>query len=70
MHAVLYVWNEGHKHTLLVLPTGTGKTTVFSNVIEEKVNKCSNALALAHIGELFDKAADKLYESSGLESSL
>jgi len=70
VQAVLNEWNEGHKHTLLVLPTGTGKTIVFSKVIEEKVGSGSNALILAHRGELLDQAADKLYESSGLESAL
>ena len=27
-------WEEGKKRTLLVLPTGTGKTIVFSKIIE------------------------------------
>ena len=28
-------WEKGNKRTLLVLPTGTGKTIVFSKIIEE-----------------------------------
>ena len=30
--AVEKEWEQGHKKTLLVLPTGTGKTIVFANV--------------------------------------
>ena len=30
-------WDEGRKKTLLVLPTGCGKTIVFSKVIEDRV---------------------------------
>ena len=32
-------WEEGKKRTLLVLPTGTGKTIVFSKIIEDRVKK-------------------------------
>ncbi len=30
-------WEKGNKRTLLVLPTGTGKTIVFSKIIEDRV---------------------------------
>ena len=30
-------WAEGRKKTLLVLPTGCGKTIVFAKVIEDRV---------------------------------
>ena len=30
IEAINHEWDEGHKNTLLVLPTGTGKTVVFS----------------------------------------
>ena len=45
--------------TLLVLPTGTGKTVVFSKVVEEETKDGSNALILAHRGELLDQASEK-----------
>lgn len=35
--AVLEEWDRGVKKTLLVLPTGTGKTIVFSKIIEDRV---------------------------------
>jgi len=59
-------WSSGVKRTLLVLPTGTGKTIVFSKVIEDRVRNGERVLVLAHRGELLDQAADKLYKSTGL----
>ncbi|HMM31194.1 MAG TPA: DEAD/DEAH box helicase [Clostridia bacterium] len=59
-------WDKGIKNTLLVLPTGTGKTIVFSMVIEDCVRNGERVLVLAHRGELLDQAADKLAKSTGL----
>lgn len=52
--------------TLLVLPTGTGKTIVFCKVIEEYVKRGMRVLILAHRGELLDQAADKMSKATGL----
>lgn len=60
-------WVDGKKKTLLVLPTGCGKTIVFSKVIEDRVKKGERVLVLAHRGELLDQAADKLEKSTGLK---
>lgn len=68
--AILTAWDEGYRKTLLVLPTGCGKTVVFSSVTEDQVNKGHRVLIMAHRGELLDQAADKLKEASGLDSVL
>ncbi len=68
--AVLREWDEGRSHTLLVLPTGTGKTIVFSSVIQDRVQDGSRALILAHRGELLTQAQDKLYSACGIMSGL
>lgn len=68
--AVLDEWDRGVDKTLLVLPTGTGKTIVFSAVTEESVRRGGRVLILAHRGELLEQAADKLEKSTGLRSSL
>ncbi|PWV97465.1 superfamily II DNA or RNA helicase [Paenibacillus cellulosilyticus] len=60
-------WVNGKKRTLLVLPTGCGKTIVFSKVIEDRVRLGERLLVLAHRGELLDQAADKLEKSTGLK---
>lgn len=59
-------WEGGVDKTLLVLPTGCGKTIVFSVVIEDNVRGGKRVLVLAHRGELLDQAADKLAKSTGL----
>lgn len=68
--AILSAWDEGQRKTLLVLPTGCGKTVVFSSVAETQVNKGQNVLILAHRAELLEQAADKLRKVSGLEAAL
>ena len=67
--AVLEQWENVDK-TLLVLPTGTGKTIVFSAVTEECVRQGKRVLILAHRGELLAQAADKLYKTTGLKSAV
>lgn len=68
--AILSAWDEGYRKTLLVLPTGCGKTVVFSSVTENQVDKGHKVLIMAHRGELLQQAADKLKESSGLDCVL
>lgn len=63
-------WASGVKNTLLVLPTGTGKTVVFSKVVEDQVHQGDRCLIMAHRGELLDQAADKLQKITGLGCSV
>lgn len=64
--AVKAEWQAGRRKTLLVLPTGTGKTIVFSALIRDCVREGQRVLVLAHRGELLEQAADKLRKSTGL----
>lgn len=59
-------WESGRLRTLLVLPTGTGKTIVFASVAADQVRSGDRVLILAHRGELLEQAADKLKRSTGL----
>lgn len=68
--AILREWDTGNKRTLLVLPTGTGKTITFARVIENQVRLGHRCLILAHRGELLDQAADKLAAATGLGCSV
>lgn len=65
--AIQSEWEKGIDKTLLVLPTGCGKTIVFSKVIEDRVREGERGLVLAHRGELLDQAADKLEQATGLK---
>ncbi len=63
-------WAEGFDRTLLVLPTGTGKTVVFCKIIEDMVRSGRRCLILAHRGELLEQAADKLLTATGLRCAV
>ena len=64
--AVWEQWETGRDKTLLVLPTGCGKTIVFAAVTEDAVRKGFRVLILAHRGELLEQAADKIMKATGL----
>ena len=68
--AVKRDWASGFSRTLLVLPTGCGKTIVFSRIIEDMVREGRRCLILAHRGELLDQAADKLLQATGLRCAV
>lgn len=68
--AVKREWASGNRKTLLVLPTGCGKTIVFSKLIEDQVRAGERGLILAHRGELLEQAADKLVTSTGLRCAV
>ena len=59
-------WDKGVRRTLLVLPTGCGKTIVFAKVTEECVKHGDRVLILAHRSELLEQASDKIAKATGL----
>lgn len=63
--AIFDQWDEIDK-TLLVLPTGCGKTIVFAKVTEQCVRNGDRVLILAHRGELLEQASDKIHKFTGL----
>lgn len=66
--AIFEQWNTVDK-TLLVLPTGCGKTVVFAKVTEDCVRNGDRVLILAHRGELLEQASDKIQKFTGLMSA-
>lgn len=68
--AVFEQWSGGVRRTLLVLPTGTGKTIVFAKIAEQCVRDGDRVLILAHRKELLDQAADKILKSTGLRCAV
>lgn len=69
--AVNSVFNEwqNHKSTLIVMPTGLGKTVVFSEITNKLVKNNAKVLILAHREDLLIQAIDKL-SKFGINSSL
>lgn len=68
--AVFEQWAGGKQKTLVVLPTGTGKTVVFAKIAEDCVRSGGRVLILAHRGELLDQAADKIKTATGLRCAV
>lgn len=68
--AISQQWGDGVLHTLLVLPTGCGKTIVFAKVAEDCVRNGDRVLILAHRGELLEQAADKIAKVTGLQCAM
>ena len=64
--AIFAQWDQGVMHTLLVLPTGCGKTIVFAKVAEDCVRQGDRVLIMAHRGELLQQASDKIRKATGL----
>ena len=62
-------WDTADR-TLLVLPTGTGKTIVFAHLTADLVRQGKRVLILAHRGELLEQARDKIYSATGLTCAL
>ena len=56
--AILKEW-EDKQRTLLVLPTGCGKTVVFADVAKDRA-RIGRVLILAHREELLTQASDKI----------
>lgn len=68
--AVFDEWENGRNRTLLVLPTGCGKTVVFAKITEDCVKSGNRVLILAHRGELLEQAADKIFKVTGLKCAV
>ena len=53
-------FGHGTKAALLVMPTGAGKTVVFSQITQSALDKNNNVLILVHRRELIKQASEKL----------
>lgn len=60
-------WSQ-YNRLLVVLPTAAGKTICFARITQNEVKKGGRVLILAHTEELLQQAADKLFDSTGMES--
>lgn len=59
--AVTGAWDDGTRRPAVILPTGMGKTVVFSHLISERhAQRGTRAVVLVHRDELADQAVAKL----------
>jgi len=62
---VLAAHSEGKRSTLIVMPTGTGKTVTFAHVVAHFTANGKRAIVIAHRSELIHQAAEKILAVTG-----
>ena len=67
--AIFQQW-ETQRSTLLILPTGTGKTICFAAVVRQLIEQGKRVLILAHREELLNQAAEKIEHTTGLKCAV
>lgn len=60
LDGVRVAFDRGDRSTLVVCPTGTGKTVIFAELVREAVQQGIRVLVLAHRDELLKQARKKL----------
>lgn len=68
--AVAAEFASGKRTTLVVHPTGCGKTVVFSAIAHHAASNGSRVLVLAHRGQLVDQAAGRIAKDTGLSVAI
>jgi superfamily II DNA or RNA helicase len=69
IEAAIADFTAGRRRTLIVLPTGTGKTVVFAELVRRAAARGRRSLVVAHRSELLDQAAAKL-AAAGVTSAI
>lgn len=70
VEAIRSAWAGGDRATLLVMATGTGKTTVFGEVARRCIDNDRNVLVLAHRDELIRQAASRMESMCGVRAGI
>lgn len=69
-HGMVFdAWNTGHKKPLLVMPTGSGKTTTAALIIEQFIKESKKVLFIAHRRELVEQAYTR-FAVHGMDAGL
>lgn len=67
VQAVMDSYEQGYRRVLYTLPTGTGKTTTFSELIKQFLANDWKVLVLAHRVELIQQAFNRIKEHNDLD---
>lgn len=66
--AIFEAWKE-HQSTLVVMPTGVGKSVLFSEVLK-RTQTWGRGMVLAHRGELIHQAAEHIERATGIHPDI
>ena len=61
------VWQD-HRSVMLQMPTGTGKTVLFNQIVENELANNSRLLIIAHRKELIDQNVARLLDDFGIRA--
>ncbi|MCL1493992.1 MAG: DEAD/DEAH box helicase [Pseudanabaena sp. Salubria-1] len=61
-------WNSGVTRVMFQMPTGTGKTVVFNQIVKQELEKNSTVLIVAHREELIRQNVERLREHFRIEA--
>ncbi len=70
INSVFTTWNEGNASIILQLPTGAGKTIVFTQIINKFIQQNKRVLVIAHRRELIAQAHEKIKSITGVSSGI
>jgi superfamily II DNA or RNA helicase len=62
--------NPEFRRVMFQMPTGTGKTVVFNQIVKQELEKNSTVLIVAHRGELVRQNLERLREHFGIEAGI
>lgn len=68
--SIHHEWEIGRDKTLLILPTGCGKTVCFGKVAKDIIDNGGNPLVMAHRDELLEQAKDKFETMFGISCDI
>jgi superfamily II DNA or RNA helicase len=59
---------QNHRSVMLQMPTGTGKTVLFNQIVKDELAKNSKVLIIAHRRELIDQNVSRLWNDFGIQA--
>ena len=59
---------ENHRSVMLQMPTGTGKTVLFNQIVKDELANNSKVLIIAHRKELIDQNVARLWNDFGIRA--
>ena len=61
---------ENHRSVMLQMPTGTGKTVLFNQIVKDELANNSKVLIIAHRKELIDQNVARLWNDFGIRAGI